>query len=215
DHERAIGAEHAPRELERIGLVVDDEHTYAMQVERALLANAVTAVPVLLAWRDARQYDMKRRAATFTGARRRHAASVQLDDLLGDCEPEAQAGIFAAARGIVLAERIEHERQPLGRESDARVLDEHLPVPVDARERRRDRTAARRELDGVAQHIPHHLLEPVRVAEDEARSLWQRLAEPYALRLGGARELLERRLDDLPDVGLLRVEADLPAHHAG
>ncbi len=90
-----------------------------------------------LAWRCAlgrgnwsscaeRQGEMKRGAATEAALRPR-AAAVEVDDLPDDGEPEAGALDVAAAAAFDACVTIEDVLQRLGRESEAVIVDRHMP----------------------------------------------------------------------------------------
>src|SRR5215831_16487576 len=69
---------------------------------------------------------------------------------------------------LALLEPVEDDREQLAPDPGAGVADHDLEVRVDALERELDPAVPRRELDGVHQEIPGHLLEPVRVAAHRA-----------------------------------------------
>src|SRR6185436_3764635 len=64
-----------------------------------------------------------------------------------------------------LVEAIEDATAQLGLDADARVLDLDLDALLDPFHLDIDASALRRELDRVGQEVPHHLLEPRRVAQ--------------------------------------------------
>ena len=65
------------------------------------------------------------------------------------------------------------------------VADGDLDVRVDALQADLHPAAARRELDGVREQVPHDLLQPLRVAGDRHAGLIERRLQPDAL--GGRR----------------------------
>ena len=68
-------------------------------------------------------------------------------------------------------------------------------------------TAARRELDGVGQQVPHHLLQPPRIAAHHRLMRRERPLDADLARLAGRMHRLDRRLDDGRQIHLVDVEA--------
>ena len=133
-----------------------------------------------------RQPNGECRPVVLAGARDAHRAAVQLDEVLHDRQPEAQAADRARRRGVRLPEAVEHVRQEFGLDPDAGVGDGDLDV-------RRSRAPARPrpgrpsgELDGVGEQVPDDLLQPVRVPGDGAGQRVEQLAQrmPFASAAG-------------------------------
>ena len=113
-----------------------------------------------------RQPQAERRALAFPAALDADRAAVQLDEVPHDRHAETEAAVTAAHRAVGLAEPIEHERQEFRRDADAGI------GHFDLRRRRRrsvsaivDAAALRRELERVRHQVPHHLLQPIAIAE--------------------------------------------------
>src|ERR1051325_634429 len=102
----------------------------------------------------------ERRALAFAFAARGHASAVLLDEVSHEREPEAEARKRARARAVALSKSLEDERQDVRGDAHAAVADGDLPARADPGERHVDAAAARRELHGVRQEVPDHLLEP-------------------------------------------------------
>ena len=112
-------------------------------------------------------------------------AAVQLDDVADDRQAQAEAAGLARRAGVGLAEPLEHERQELRLNADAGVADDDLDVRVDALEPHLHAAALRRELDGVRQQVPDHLLQAIGIAGDRADARIEQRLHPHALRVGG------------------------------
>ena len=70
--------------------------------------------------------------------------------------------------------------------------------------------APRSEFGGVAQEVPHDLLQAVRIAKDDAGVAAQALVELNPLRLESGSEAFERHFDDLAQIGLFTSMRVLP-----
>ena len=108
-------------------------------------------------------------ALSAAAARRFQHASVQLADLFGDGETEAQAPVLACRRLIGLAKPLEDMRQKFGRNPDARIGDDDRAVAVVCAQLDAHRAAGLGEFHRVGQQIPDDLLQPIAVAGDDGR----------------------------------------------
>ena len=142
-----------------------------------------------------RQLDADGRAVAHARAHRLDPSAVRLDEVTADRQAEAEPAVRAGERAVGLAEALEQMRQ----ESGAMPSPVSLTV-ISTCESTRSQpdlhaAAARRELDGVREQVPHDLLQPLRVARHgHARAIDGRL-EPDALGGGRRRDGLERVLD--------------------
>ena len=84
-----------------------------------------------------------------------------------------------------LPEALEDVGQELRRDADPGVGDRQLDVRVDPLETDLHLAASIRELDGVREEIPQHLLQPLRIARHPAGLRIENGLEPDALRVGG------------------------------
>ena len=125
-----------------------------------------------------------------------HLAAVQLDDVPDDREAEARA---RRADASTEASPCRNRSKMNGRRSGS------MPSPVSAtddhaRSRRRASSDTstcpprRRELDRVDEQVPHHLLQPIGIAEHVARNS-DAARELHALRFRRRPHRVERRVD--------------------
>jgi len=85
---------------------------------------------------------------------------VRHHDLVHDGKAQAQAVVLARDATIRLAERLEHRWQEVARNTDAGIGHDDFRPCAAARDAKVDAPAFRRELDGVGEQVPHHLLHP-------------------------------------------------------
>src|SRR5213593_4327450 len=119
-------------------------------------------------------------AAALARALRTNGAAVQLDELADDRESEAEALL----RPPSLAKGFEDVGQEGGADSSSGVRDREPREPLYAPEADQVAPAVGRELEGIADEIPHHLLEARRVPEHLHGLGRQILLELDAFRLG-------------------------------
>jgi len=105
---------------------------------------------------------------TDTAAFYGYAAAVKLDQLLNDRKPKSKPTVGGALRRRRLAKAIKNERQNLLRDPIARIADGNSAACAGALEAHGNAPAARREFHGIAEEVPHNLLQPVRIAEHDA-----------------------------------------------
>ena len=155
--------------------------------------------------RDARQLarpeqgelDREPGASPGAGALGGDLASVQLDDVAHDREAQAETAVAPPRAVPRLLEGLEDVGQERGFHPDPGVGDAHLHVGLRAPQGDLDAAALGGELDRVGEQVPHHLLEPFRIARDQARPLVQDELQPDLL--GVARRAL--RFHRGPDHG--------------
>ena len=157
----------------------------------------------------------ERGALIDTAARRFDGAAVHLRQLPGNRQAQAQSAALARDAGIRLTEPLEHVRQELGRDADAGIADRDFDVRVDALEPDLHFAAAVRELHGVRQQIPHHLLQPFRIPRNRRRRRIEHRLDPDAFRVGGRRDRVDGIADDVGKLDRLNVQADLAGDDAG
>ena len=117
----------------------------------------------------ARQLDGERRALSLARTLGVDGAAVQLDDVPDDREAEPEPAVRPRDAAVGLAEAIEEERAELRGEPRTRVADGDLDVRVHALEDHLHASVPRREPDRVREQVPHDLLQPVGIADDEPR----------------------------------------------
>jgi len=108
------------------------------------------------------------RAAPFARALDGHRPAVQFYQAADDGEADAEPAVLARAGAVGLTEVLEDVRQKVGTDPRAVIGDDDLGLLARALERDFDPTAFGRELDGVRQQVPDHLLQAVWVAGDRA-----------------------------------------------
>ena len=116
------------RNLAAVGIVVDDENRVCRQGWAARIASDRATAAHRRS--EARKRQREAAAVSAAGARRFQHASMQLADLLGDGETEAQAAVLPRRRLIGLAKALEDMRQKFGRNPDAGVGDDDGAMPV-------------------------------------------------------------------------------------
>src|SRR5207302_8504798 len=122
----------------------------------------------------------------------------------------------ARARGgpCALSEALEDEREEAGTNAPARVApDDHGP-PVRQLDPDFDAAALGRELDGVREQVPDHLLQAAGVAPHPACCAAEGRLEPDALRLRRRTDGHDRGGDRLPQVDRLSLQAKLAGSDA-
>src|SRR3569833_2641659 len=116
-------------------------------------------------------------------------------------------------RGLGAPETIEDVGEQFICNSRARVADDDLALTPCGTYRDLRPAATRCEFDGVAEQVPDHLLQPLRVAEYQAFGRRQEFLEDDALARTRGLQDIHRRLDNLADIRFLWVHADLPGRH--
>src|SRR4029453_3197595 len=111
-------------------------------------------------------------------------ASVQLDQMANEGEPDTEAALVPSAPALALLEAVEDERQQLAADAGAGVADHDLGVRVDALEGELDPAVSRRELHGVHQKIPDDLLQAIRIAVERSGVRIGEGLEPESLGVG-------------------------------
>ena len=139
-------------------------------------------------------------------------AAHQLDEALGDREPESGAAVPSRRRCVDLAERREQPVHPVRRDPDPRVAHRQFePIGVRPLARPSTRTTTSPllgELDGVREQVEEHLSQAGRVADDPGgRVLVDQAAELDPLLPGARSDDLERALDAVPQVERLVARA--------
>ena len=121
-------------------------------------------------------------------AGRLHRAVVHLDDVADDGEPEAEAALAPRAGAGALAEALEDVGQERGVDPGAGVPHGELEAIVPARAAPRSPVPpGGRELDGVGEQVPGHLLQAVGVADGERRPRLDGQAQLHLLGRGHGR----------------------------
>ena len=129
---RAGIGEHRTQQFARIGLVVDDQHVRAFEIERA------RARPPLDC--DCRRHAMlglangqvhrERRSLSLAAAVGRHASAMQLDEMTPDRQTESEAAVLPRRAAVGLPEPFEDVRQKC--RSDAVAGVGHIDADVGA-----------------------------------------------------------------------------------
>ena len=116
-----------------------------------------------------RQPHAERRALAFAGAGRVHRAAVHLDDVADDGEAQPETAGLSRRASVGLAKALEHMRQEIRPDADARVADDDLDVRVHAFEAHLHAAVLRRELHRVRHEIPDDLLQTTWIAGHGSR----------------------------------------------
>ena len=114
-----------------------------------------------------RQLDREGGALVAAAARGDQRAVVRLDRRLGDRQAEAEAAELARHPRPFLREGVEDRRQRLARDADAGVGDDQHEAVVDVARHDLDLAFVGRELGGVLEQVPDHLLQARSVARDD------------------------------------------------
>src|SRR6266540_1440998 len=115
-------------------------------------------------------------------------------------EADAEASMRAPGRAATLAQTIEDVGQEVRANPLPCVADRDLDVRVHALNLDLDSPALARELDRVAQEIPHYLLEPARVPAHGRPRRFDDHLEPDVLRVRGRPAGIHRLFDDRPKI---------------
>src|SRR5215470_19004847 len=105
-----------------------------------------------------RQLDDKRGALALARTLGCHPSAMQLDEVAHQSQPEAEPGMRAGARAVGLMELLEEMGQLLLADSLSGVTDNDLDMRIGPLQMNPHSTALRRELHGVDQEVPDHLL---------------------------------------------------------
>ena len=128
--------------------------------------------------------------------------------MFDDGQPEAQSSIAAGDRAVRLMKAIEDVRQGIWPDARAIVGDRDFDLTLGAAKRDRNVAALRRELDGIGEQIPDHLLNPRRIPRDRP-GRFQRGLDDDPFRLGFLPQRLDGIPDDRLDVDALDIELQL------
>ena len=145
-------------------------------------------------------------APSRTGALRARDAAVMADHVTDDVEAQPETVVGAGARGVLLAEPLESERQEGRAHPLAVVLDPEPGLPVRRVQGHLDAAPGWRELDGVRQQVRDGLLQPARVTRHPDRHLPVRRVERQPLDRRVPGRGVQGHLDDTPEVDELRAE---------
>ncbi len=206
---RAGHGEHLAKDLAGVELVLDEEDPDARKLVGVRCARALRRGRRALGeWAD-RDLEGELGAVAEAFARGVDRAAVRLDEVADDGEAEPEAAVAPRGGGVALAEALEDVGQERGRDALA-VIAHGDDGGASARgEGDVDLGAARAELDGVGEEVPHDLLEPALVALDRADAGVDLRAHGDALGRGGGVDGVDRGLDDAGEIDAAKVEAEL------
>ena len=120
----------------------------------------------------------------------------------------------AGRRCVGLAEAFEHVREEVGRDADARVAHANDHLLVLASQAHRHLAVRGRELDGIGQQIPHHLLQAARVGPHPSADAVKLRRQFDLLRERRRRGGLDRRLDHQPRLDEFGLQPHASGHDA-
>src|SRR5437867_1116729 len=101
-----------------------------------------------------RQNDRKRRTLTQTLAFCADGATMQLNEVLHDRQPQAKTAVASRRAAVRLSKAIENVGQKLRSDSLTAVSNDHAHVIPCVLQRHVNNAARRRELDRIGQQIP-------------------------------------------------------------
>src|SRR2546422_5227758 len=153
-------------------------------------------------------------ALPLPGALGTYRPAVQLDQLTHDGKPAPEAGVRARGGAVGLSEALEDEGEEVGANASARVAHDDLRAPVRQPDPDFDATALGRELDGVREQVPDHLLQAATVAPHPACCAAEDRLEPDALRLRRRTDGHDRGGDHVPQVHRPSLQAKLAGSDA-
>src|SRR5215831_2585054 len=116
--------------------------------------------------RDGIQRDLKRRTETPATALGFDRAFVQIDKMLGNCNTKTEPTKLTGHGRISLFEWRKQRGQPRGFNSNPVVANLEMEIAFIAKGSDGDLSTWRRELDGVVNQIPKHLLKPDAISHD-------------------------------------------------
>src|SRR5215510_2007735 len=93
-------------------------------------------------------------------------SAMQLDQVFDESKAEAEAAVPSGARRVGLSEAVKDVRQEISADAFARVGHGDANVRIHALQARFDAASLRRELDGVGEQVPDHLLQAGGVTSD-------------------------------------------------
>ena len=119
------------------------------------------------------------------------------------------------ARGVGLAEAIEHVREKCRVDAHAGIGDRQFDLTVVDARLHLDSPSGRRELHGVREEVPHRLLESYRIAHHRATGRVDGHMDADVLGAGSRKDRLDSRIDDVAQIHRRHVESHLAADHPG
>ena len=161
-----------------------------------------------------RQRDREEGAPARALALGLHLAAVEVDQVLDERQAQAEPPVGPLEAGVGLPEALEDVGEELGGDALAVVADLEHDRGAHAGHAHPDVPAAGGELDGVAEQVPHHLLEPVRIADHADRLGLEPGLDDHALALGREAHHVERRPHDVGEVGGRQAKLELAGHDA-
>src|SRR3954471_1649609 len=149
--------------------------------------------------RPYRQPNRYGRPCVRTLAVRRDLTAVLLHDVSRDRQTEPEPAVTSRRSTVRLPESIEHVRQEILRDPNARIANPQLqPVPLDAAFDR-DASILRRELQSVCKHVVENLVKPFRIPFDWRKFRRDLTGDGDPLRLGDDRGAGDDGFEELRD----------------
>jgi hypothetical protein len=212
DHVGAAALECQDERRSGVGIVLGDEH--AEPLERFLAVGGGRRVKSRCPRSRLHGGELDREGGAAAGALalRADRAAVHVDELARDREPEAEPALAPRRRAVGLAEPVEHARKKRGGDSLAGVRDLDAHARARATDAERHAAPGGSELHGVAEQVPEHLLDALRVGS-HVRAVRDGGAEPDPFGLGGRPHDVERRGRDLREVHGLEIELQFSGDH--
>ena len=140
------------------------------------------------------------RALSLSRALGEDVPPVELDEMANEGEPDARPRVRPGGRAVALAQPVEDIGQDVRVDALPRIGHDDLRVRPHPLRLDLDAPAARGELDGIAQQVPHHLAEPVGIAADGGPGRLQERVQPEPLRGGARTDGLQHLLDDIAEI---------------
>ena len=208
-HARSGRLEELPHRLRRCRFILDDEHLHPRELRVPAGRGVAVRNRQFLSSRE-RQSHGKGRAASLPLAVRADRAAVQLHQLPGDGQSQAQPRMLSAGHRFSLLEAIEHQRQEVGTNTYAVVANDDLHGAAVPGQLDLDGSARRGELHGIAQQIQDHLLNPIRIGAHHAHFVTEPRFQPDAAGGRIGQHGVNRALHDLCKPGLAQRQTQLP-----
>ena len=140
---------------------------------------------------------------------------MKLYQLLGDGQAEPEAAVQPRRGGITLSEALENVRQDLRGNADSRIGDRDLDVLRRSARRETDAPSRARELRGVRQDVPQHLLHAIRIAAIATDRRIDVDLQPDRLRLRRRTNHVDRGVDHCGQVHLFEPQVHFPRGDSG
>ena len=195
---RTCAGEDLRKQFSFVRSVIDDEDTNTMQIDD-LLIRAIRCRPAFGG--NANRYlETERRSRANSRAGRDDVPAVRLNNGAHQRESQSKSAMGARDAAVLLPKTIEDVRKERGIDAAPGVAHTDLRDAVLRAEAGLDAPPLRREFDGVRQQIPHGLLQPIRIAQEEDWTLFGEHVQVKALTLRAGTHDVSGAEDDLDQI---------------